>query len=145
VGLPVSIEESAPRFACSRTVLMAARILIVAAIALTIAVVIQRGWSGFTVLPVTIVFGVVGAAVLRFEVAATPDFLVVNNGLWRREFQWRSIEGFRIDTSQRPRRLLVLIGSDRTFALPVSTGTVTRRRALEDIRQSLEDYRNNRS
>lgn len=112
----------------------------------SVVFVVTQGGSGLVALPFTIGFVLLGMAAIRLEVAATPRGLVVDTGLRRREYNWDSVEGFRIEASGGQRRILLLVDGDLAISLPVANGSIliTRRRDLEQIRDALERYRNSR-
>jgi hypothetical protein len=84
------------------------------------------------------VFSLLAAAVLRLEVRARPEHLIVCWGARAQRIPWSDVRGFSID-ERTGREVYVLLSDGRRQLLPV-VEVATRRTPAQSVRDGLQGY-----
>jgi hypothetical protein len=101
--------------------------------------IITSGGASTKAVVMSGLFGLLGWALLRLEVRATPDALVSCAGRRIYRFPWADVRGFEIERTGR--EIAVLLKGEVRHRLPI-VEVATRRVPAERVRDELDRYWN---
>jgi hypothetical protein len=105
---------------------------------MAIDAIITPGQVPGAVLATVSIFGLLGWALLRLEVRATADELVVCGGRRTRRFPWGEIRGFEVNR-KTGNEVAVLLKGNSYHRLPI-VDVATRKLPADQARAELERY-----
>ena len=116
----------------------AAWVVLACAAAVSIGAITNAGGTPTSAILLSGVFALAGWALLRLEVRATPEVLVVCGGRRTRRFPWADVRGFEINP-RSDREIFVLVKGNARHLLPIAS-VASRRVPAAEVRDDLERY-----
>ena len=132
------VEEPGPVYRASKFSRGAAWVVLACAAGVAVGGLVNRGGVPNTALVMAGIFAVFAWALLRLEVRATADALVVCGGRRIRRFPWADIRGFEIN-QRTGREIAVLLKGNTIHRLPI-TDVAMRKVPPEQVLADLERY-----
>jgi len=131
-------EEPGPVYRASRFSRGAAWFVLACTAGTAIDAILSPGAVAGAILVVFSLFGLLAWALLRLEVRATTDALVVCGGRKMRRFPWAEIRGFEVNR-KTGNEVAVLLKGNAYQRLPI-VDVATRKLPAEQARGELERY-----
>jgi len=131
-------DEPGPVYRASKVSRAAAWVVLACATAVSVASIIAWGGASTGAVVISGLFSLLAWALLRLEVRATADALVVCGGRKIRRFPWSDVRGFEVD-KRTPREVCVLLKGNARHRLPI-VEVANRRVPAERVREDLERY-----
>jgi hypothetical protein len=116
----------------------AAWLVLACAAGISVAAITNAGGTPTTSILLAGVFVLAAWALLRLEVRATPEALVVCGGRRTRRFAWPEVRGFELNP-RTDREIFVVLQGNRRHQLPIAE-VATRKVPAEQVRADLERY-----
>ncbi|MDQ1493040.1 MAG: hypothetical protein QOJ23_5554 [Actinomycetota bacterium] len=133
-------EQPGPVYRASKLSRGAAWVVLACAAGVAVHAIVTSGGASTKAVVMSGLFGLLGWALLRLEVRATPDALVSCAGRRIYRFPWADIRGFEID-QRTGREIAVLLKGEVRHRLPI-VEVATRRVPAERVRDELDRYWN---
>jgi len=131
-------EEPGPVYRASRFSRAAAWVVLACTAGTAIDAILSPGAVAGAVLVPFSIFGLLAWALLRLEVRATADALVVCGGRRMRRFPWADVRGFEVNR-RTGNEVAVLLKGNAHHRLPI-VDVATRKRPAEQVRAELDRY-----
>ena len=116
----------------------AAWVVLACAAGISVAAITNAGGTPTSAVLMSGLFVLAAWALLRLEVRATPQALVVCGGRRTRHFVWADVRGFEINP-RTDREIWVLVKGNRRHLLPIAE-VATRKVPAAHVRDDLERY-----
>ena len=116
----------------------AAWVVLACAAGVSVAAITNTGGTPSSAIVLSGVFVLAAWALLRLEVRATAEGLVVCGGRRTRRFPWADVRGFEINR-KTDREIFVVLKGNARHLLPIAE-VATRRVPAEQVREELEQY-----
>jgi len=116
----------------------AAWVVLACAAGVSVGAITSAGGTPRSAVLLSAVFALAGWALLRLEVRATAEALVVCGGRRTRRFPWADVRGFEINT-RTDREIFVLVKGNVRHLLPIAS-VASRRVPAAQVRDDLERY-----
>jgi hypothetical protein len=131
-------EDRGPVYRASRFSRGAAWVVLACTAGTAIDAIVNPGQVPAAILVIFSLFGLLAWALLRLEVRATADALVVCGGRRMRRFPWGDVRGFEVNR-RTGNEVAVLLKADAHHRLPI-VDVATRKLPAEQARAELERY-----
>ena len=131
-------EEPGPLYRASKLSRGAAWVVLACAAGVSVAAIANGGGASTSAVVISGLFGLIAWALLRLEVRATADALVVCGGRRTRRFPWADVRGFEVN-KRTGREIAVLLKGNSYHRLPI-VEVATRKVPAEVVRADLERY-----
>lgn len=131
-------DEPGPVYRASKFSRGAAWVVLACTAGMAIDAIIKPGQVPGAVLATVSIFALAAWALLRLEVRATADVLVVCGGRRMRRFPWGEIRGFEVN-KKTGHEVAVLLKGNNYHRLPI-VDVATRKLPAEQARAELERY-----
>ncbi|HMC80662.1 MAG TPA: PH domain-containing protein [Acidimicrobiia bacterium] len=132
------VEEPGPVYRASKFSRGAAWVVLACAAGVSVAAIANGGGASTGAVVISGLFGLIAWALLRLEVRATADALVVCGGRRTRRFPWADVRGFEVN-KRTGREIAVLLKGNSYHRLPI-VEVATRKVPAEVVRADLERY-----
>jgi len=132
------VEEPGPVYRASKFSRGAAWVVLACAAGVSVAAIANGGGASTSAVVISGLFGLIAWALLRLEVRATADALVVCGGRRTRRFPWADVRGFEVN-KRTGREIAVLLKGNSYHRLPI-VEVATRKVPAEVVRADLERY-----
>lgn len=131
-------DEAGPVYRASRFSRGAAWVVLGCTAGTAVDAILAPGQVPGAILAIFSVFGLLAWALLRLEVRATADALVVCGGRRTRRFPWGDVRGFEVNR-RTGNEVAVLLKGNTYRRLPI-VEVATRKRPADQVRGELERY-----
>jgi Bacterial PH domain len=132
------VEEPGPVYRASKLSRGAAWVVLACAAGVSVVSLLTQGGASTKAIVMAGIFGLIAWALLRLEVRATADALVVCGGRRTRRFPWADVRGFEVN-KRTGNEIAVLLKGNTYHRLPI-VEVATRRVPAEQVRADLERY-----
>ena len=130
--------EPGPVYRASKLSRGAAWVVLACAAGVAVGGLVNRGGVPNAALVMAGIFALFSWALLRLEVRATADALVVCGGRRTRRFPWAEVRGFEVN-QRTGREVAVLLKGNTFHRLPI-VDVATRKLPAEQVRAELDRY-----
>jgi hypothetical protein len=131
-------DETALVFRASKFSRAAAWVVLACAAGISVAAITNAGGTPTSAVVMSGIFALAAWALLRLEVRAGPEELVVCGGRKTRRFAWADVRGFEINR-KTDREIFVLVKGNARHLLPIAS-VASRRVPASQVRDDLERY-----